>query len=74
MSKSNVNTLLEAFKRGEHLTANSAFEKYGIATFSQRINDIESAGFTVSRYWHNPRIGQKYMIYFITGEQFRKVA
>lgn len=74
MSKSQVDKLLEAFKRGEHLSASGAFEKYAVATFSQRINDIEARGYNVSRYWHHPRDGQKYMIYFMLPNQFRKVA
>jgi len=74
MKSSQVNTLLEAFKRGEHLSAAEAAFKYQIMTFSQRISDIEKRGYFVSRYWQETPKGKKYMVYFMTQEQFRKAA
>ena len=61
--------LLEAFKKGEKHTAHSAYSKLGIATLSQRINDIESMGYQVHREW---AANLKYMNYWMPAEQFKK--
>jgi hypothetical protein len=73
-TKSQVDKLLEAFKRGEHLSDAYALSKYSIADLTSEIKAIESSNFHVSRYWHHPRDAQKYMIYFMLPDQFRKVA
>ena len=73
-TKSQVLTLLQAFKNGEQLTARASSKHYGIDTFSQRLNDIERMGYTVSRCWITPPTGNRYMVYWITAEQFKKVA
>lgn len=65
MSKSQAMTLLEAFKRGETLTVLDAFAKYQIATFSQRLNDVESMGYTIARCWITPPSGKRYMAYWM---------
>ena len=65
MSKSQSMTLIEAFKRGEKLTVLEAFYKYKIATFSQRLNDVERMGYTIARCWITPSSGKKYMLYWL---------
>lgn len=67
-------TLLEAFKRGETLTARTAASKYRIDTFSQRVKDIERMGYAVNRVWMTPPAGAKYMQYFILHDQFKVAA
>lgn len=74
MKSSQVNTLLSAFRRGEFLSAAEAAFKYNIMPFSQRISDIERKGYTVSRYWQETVNGKRYMVYFMTFEQFKEVA
>jgi len=74
MKHTQVGILLEAFKRGEHLSAAESAFKYQIMPFSQRISDIERRGYFVSRYWKETANGKKYMVYFMTQEQFKKVA
>lgn len=73
-SKTQVDALLEAFKRGEILSALDSAQKYGILPFSQRICDIERRGYTVYRYWVTPESGKAFMKYFIPFNQFREVA
>ena len=73
MSKSQKDILLEAFKRGDELTANSAMLKLSVGTFSQRVNDIERMGFKVSRAWFTSFTGKRYMKYWINQCEFIKV-
>lgn len=74
MMKSQTNRLLDAFKNGERITAYDSAINYGITTFSQRVCDIERMGYMVDRCWITPPSGNKYMVYWITADQFKKVA
>ena len=69
MKNSQVYTLLESFKKGDLMTANSAFQKHGIATFSQRIKDIERMGYTIGRHWVSSPQGKKFMQYWLVQEK-----
>lgn len=61
--------ILEALKRGEFLTAHDAFKNHGVATFSQRICDIEKMGYNVARAWVTSDSGKKHMIYWLVKEK-----
>lgn len=69
MSNSQKHQLLEEFKRGKVLTADSAFDKFRIGTFSQRIKDIEREGYTIARSWVTSPSGKKFMRYWLVKEQ-----
>ena len=47
------------------LTAQSVYIRYGIATFSQRINDIERMGYTIARAWVTAPNGKRFMQYWL---------
>ena len=72
--KGQADRLLEAFKRGEILSALDSAKKYGILPFSQRICDIERRGYIVHRYWVTPPSGKAFMRYYIPANQFKEVA
>ena len=65
MKNSQSYTLLEAFKKGSTLTAQSVFIRFGIAPFSQRINDIERMGYTIARAWVTAPNGKRFMQYWL---------
>ncbi len=60
--------LLEALKKGEILTAYSAFKKYGISTFSQRLGEIESMGYNIAKCWETSPDNKRYMRYWLIKE------
>lgn len=65
MSTSQRNTLLSAFKDGHVLTAQSAYIRFGISTFSQRISDIERLGYEIARAWITAPNGKRFMQYWL---------
>ena len=65
MKNSQSYTLLEVFKKGDALTAQGAFIRFGIAPFSQRINDIERMGYVINRVWVTAPNGKRFMQYWL---------
>ena len=66
---SQCNILLEAFKRGEYLTADSAFRKYNISTFSQRMGELKQRGHNIADCWIESPTGKRYKQYWLVAEK-----
>lgn len=66
---SQCNTLLEAFKRGEVLSANYAYQKYGIATFSQRLGELQRRGYNIVGHWQESPAGKRFKRYVLVAEK-----
>jgi hypothetical protein len=73
-TQSQRNTLLEAFKRNETLSARISAKKYNIDTFSQRIKDIECMGYVVNRAWVYIDGIKSHKEYWVSQDQFKQSA
>ena len=64
-SQSQLWTLLEALKRGEHLTVARALDHYNTYALSQRIGELRKLGWPISDTWRTTANGARIKEYFM---------